>query len=190
MRYLRLALLPLVFAACTDTQAPRQDQPLFNFSNGPEQSGIVERASGAYAVSWPDQATGWRVVFGADMLEFCDGIIDFDELQWADKYLPTDDRIVSLNTYEPRTSVWPFTDFDCALFTTVEPLATGYSKFTYVDNDLSLSEHPNVNSWGFKANGTLAWTMDGSPAAFNFHRQTVVKKNGTLLHFHQTLSLK
>ncbi len=190
MRALRLLFIPLVLVACTDTQAPIDQQPLFNFSNGPDQSGIVSRASGAYAASWSDAATGWRVVFGADMLEFCAGIISFDELQWADKVLPTDDRIVSLNAYEARTSVWPFTAFDCTLFTTVDPLATGYSDFKWVDNDLTFSEHPNVNSWGFKANGTLAWTMDGSPAQFNFHRKIVVKKDGTLLNFHQELQLK
>jgi hypothetical protein len=36
MRYLPFTLLPLLVVACTDVQAPPIDQqPLFNFSNGP-----------------------------------------------------------------------------------------------------------------------------------------------------------
>jgi hypothetical protein len=178
MRYLRLALLPLVFAACTDAGTSLDQTPQFDFANAPDFSGIVERSDGYAAYTWADPATGWRVTFGLDMLEYCDGIVDFDLLYWADKNIPNDpDRIVSLNKMEARTAVWPFLDFDCALFTSVDPLASGMSTFYYIDNDILGSTSANTNSWGFMASGTLAWTADGSPAQFSFVRRLVWKKD-------------
>jgi len=191
MRYLRLALLPLLLLACTDTQTSLDQTPQFDFANAPDFSGIVERSDGPSAYVFPDAATGWQVTFGVDMLEFCDGIADFDLLYWADKNLPNDpDRWVSLNKMEARTAVWPFLDFDCALFTTVEPLATGMSTFYFIDNDILGSDSPNTNSWGFMAAGTLAWTADGTPAQFSFHRRLVWHKDTPTKLVSQKLTLK
>ena len=192
MRYLRFTLLPVLLVACTDTQAPIDQQPLFDFANAPPQSGIVERGDGVWAVSWSDSKTGWRVVFGADMLEFCSGIVDFDEVHWADKVLPQEtERIVDLSKKgEARTSVWPFMAFDCGLFTTVDPLASGLSVLISTDNDFYGSNNPNTNSWGFRAHGTLAWTADGSPAHFSFHRQLVWHKGNPAQIKTQKLVLK
>ncbi len=173
MRYLRFTLFSLLLVACTDTQAPLDQQPLFDFANAPAQSGIVERGEGVWALSWADPGTGWRVTFGVDMLEFCDGIVDFDEVHWADKVIPQEvERIVSLaKKGEARTSVWPFMDFDCALFTTIDPLASGLSVLISPDNDLTGTPGANMNSWGFMAHGRLSWTVDGSHAQFSFHRR-------------------
>ena len=195
MRYLCFAVLSLLLVACTETQAPIDQQPLFDFANAPEQSGIVERGDGVWAWSWPDPKTGLRVVFGADMTEFCGGIIDFDEVHWADKVLPNEDeRIVSLDvSRDIRTSVWPFLDFDCALFTSVDPLASGTSTLKRTDNDLTGTPGANTNTWGFMAHGTLAWTADGSAAQFSFHRRMQWDTNdfaGTFRVLTQKLTLR
>ena len=57
-----------------------------------------------------------------------------------------------------RTSVWPFTDFDCALFLNVPPLATGLASFVQNDTDLFPGLNPdryNMNSVAFSAHGAL-----------------------------------
>ena len=65
MRYLRLALLPLVFAACTEQApvAPVEDGPAFNFMNGPENPGNVLRFEYYGILSITDPVRGLRVRF-------------------------------------------------------------------------------------------------------------------------------
>lgn len=189
MRRAILLLVPLFLFACDREPAAPDTAPSFDFANAPDFSGIVSRSDGPAAYTFADPATGWRVTFGLDVAEYCAGIIDFDLLYWSDKYLPTD-RLVSLNKMEARTAVWPFLAFDCALFTTVDPLASGLSTFYYIDNDLFGSDNPNVNAWGFKATGTLAWTADGTPAQFSFHRRLVWDKDNPARLVSQKLTLK
>lgn len=66
MRYLRLALVPLVFAACTEHQAPVPDveaEPSFNFMNGPDNPGNVLRLEAYGYLSITDPVEGLRVRF-------------------------------------------------------------------------------------------------------------------------------
>ena len=68
-----------------------------------------------------------------------------------------------------QTSVWPFTNFDCAQFTSIAPLATGTAKLVNTDNDLLVFQNPNNvnhNAFGFTAQGRLT-RPDGSTAQFN-----------------------
>ncbi|MBE0593563.1 MAG: hypothetical protein IH616_14310 [Gemmatimonadales bacterium] len=185
MRYLRLMIVPLLLVACTETQTPLDQTPQFDFANAPEQTGVVYRGSSTdFGWSFPDFKTGWQVTFGFDVVQYCNGVWDGDELYWADKLLPGDEfRDVSLNKFgEARTAVWPFTDFDCDLFATVAPLASGTSVMLLIDNDWSGSARPNTNTWGWMLHGTLAWTADDSPAQFSFHRRLVWNKDkGTKL---------
>jgi hypothetical protein len=193
MRYLRLALVPFVFAACTDTQTPLNQSPQFDFANAPDQTGVVYRGGeDGWGWSFGDAKTGWRVTFGFDVIHYCNtGEIVGDELHWADKLLPGDEfRLVSLNKFdEARTAVWPFQAFDCDLFTTVDPLASGNSVMLLIDNDWTGSDRPNSNTWGWTAHGTLAWTSDGSAAQFSFHRRLVWHKDAPSEVKTQKLSL-
>ncbi len=156
MRCLPLALLPLVFVACTETQASLDETPQFDFSNAPEVSGIVTRAEWPVAYSWPDFKTGLRVTLGVDMLAWCDGSPEFDVIPYQDVNSPTGE-LLTLGKGTLRAAVWPFTAFDCALFTTVTPLATGDAEFVNNDNDLlgTPGWENNTNVWGFSAHGLL-----------------------------------
>jgi len=63
MRYLRLALLPLLFAACTEQApvAPIDDGPAFNFMNNPDiVNPQITRFLDHFAVSWTDPKNGLR----------------------------------------------------------------------------------------------------------------------------------
>jgi len=156
MRWLSLTLLPFVLVACTETQASLDETPQFDFSNAPDVSGIVTRAEWPVAYTWPDFKTGLRVTLGLDMLEFCDGIDDFDVIPYQDVNSPTGE-LLTLGKGTLRAAVWPFTDFDCALFTTIAPLATGDAEFVNNDNDLlgTPGWENNTNVWGFSAHGLL-----------------------------------
>ena len=57
-----------------------------------------------------------------------------------------------------RTSVWPFTTFDCSLFQNTPPLAEGFVDLVNTDNDLLVFLNPNNvnhNAFGFTAHGQL-----------------------------------
>jgi hypothetical protein len=167
MRYLRFILLPLLLIACTETQAPLNDTPQFNAANPPAESGIVVRDDLPIAGTWIDVKAELRVVVGADMLEFCAGIIDFDLVPHHMVFLPGG-RDVFLYKGPMYTTVWPFLDFDCDLFTTVTPLAAGYADVVNTDNDPFSADANTANPYGFMAHGTLT-RPSGEDALFSGH---------------------
>ena len=70
-----------------------------------------------------------------------------------------------------QASVWPFTGFDCGLFTSTSPVASGVADFIYTDNSLPGvgPDDDFANAWGFRAHGTLSYTDGGGPASFSAH---------------------
>jgi len=165
------ALLVAGSLACepnAPTGVAPQDTPRFSIANAPDASGIIVRDDVPFAVTWIDPKAGTLVVIGADIFEFCGGTINFDIVPFQDAILP-DGRIVEVvQGSDMRTSVWPFATFDCDLFTTVTPLATGMSDLVYTDNDLLGSVVNNANAWGFLAQGSLT-RPNGAAAAFSAH---------------------
>ncbi len=164
--------------------------PTFGIGNAPDQTGVVYRGSAGWWLRFDDAATGWSITFGLNLPEACTGTAVFDELQWADKDLPVEFfRDNSLNVFESAyTAVWPFHGFDCDLYTTVEPIATGYSRMVWTDNDWTGSPNPNSNTWGWMAHGSLTWA-DGTAAQLAFHRRFVWHKNGPATLVSQVLNL-
>ncbi len=130
------------------------------FSSGPlladppAAAGIVTRDQQPVALTWIDPAAGLRVILGADIDEFCAGIIDFDVIDIQDVNV-AEDRVLRNSRGQVRTTVWDFLAFDCALFTTVDPVASGMSTLRNVDNDLFGTADPNVNVWSWMAHGRL-----------------------------------
>ena len=123
----------------------------------PPFSGVVERNDYPAAYTWVDFESGLRIVIGADMDEFCSGLLNFDLMAFQDVTIP-DGRIVSNGIGEEmQTSVWDFLDFDCALFTSIDPVASGYARLRVLDNDLQgIAEgDTNTNVWTFMAHGKL-----------------------------------
>jgi len=165
--------------ACATQDAPPEPNealkgPSLNFDNGPDNPGpIVMRSEVTFAVFYVDPETGRSAVHGADIVEFCQGTIDFDlvDLQRID--VPEDANRVNdiLQGDDVTTSVWPFTTFDCGLFTTVTPLATGTADVVLTDNDVFVFLNPestNSNAFGFRARGALA-DSDGDKVQFSGH---------------------
>ena len=55
-------------------------------------------------------------------------------------------------------TIWPFTEFDCELFTTIDPIAAGTVDLRGTDNDLFEFLNPdnkNANAFGFVAHGPV-----------------------------------
>jgi hypothetical protein len=186
MRYLCLALLPLLLVACTERQPAEPDidiAPSFNAQAPPAESGIVTRGDALFALTWIDEQLGLRAVVGADVEEFCTGVVNFDLISWQDVLIAEDvnrvfERFVGHDMY---TTVWDFLDFDCAKFTSLNPIAFGTATMRGTDNDVYRTSVHNAHAWGLMAQGTLAWTADGSPAHFSGHQR---------IHFTSTEGLK
>jgi hypothetical protein len=172
MRKVTLALVPLLLVACDrQTNAP-EFTPSYAIDNAPDFTGIVVRDQGPAGVNWGDPVRGMRITIGYDPVDECldpANYTDYDLLIWADKFLPTD-RDNSLNQWkDARIAVWSFFPNDCALFTTLQPLATGYGDASWLDNDYFGSSNPNSNVWGAMVHGTLTSTADGSTMQVSGH---------------------
>ena len=136
-------------------------------SSGPN----VVRFEDTFAVFYSDARTGLSVTIGADVVEDCNGNFEPELVSIQEIHVPEDaNRIISiLHGDDLMTTVWPFTDFNCDLFTTEEPVATGTSDLVLTDNDLLVFLTPdnvNWNAFGFTAHGLLT-AQDGSDVHFN-----------------------
>ena len=178
MRSLHLALIgtamSLLVSGCTDRSVTGPvDRPSFNFTNGPEHPGpIVFRTSeGEYRVSYSDPAKGLTAIHGGDVVEFClTGGTDFPLVDIQFVLSPREQNRVHelVKGHDLETTVWPTGSFDCDVFTTATPLATGTVDLTNTDNDLIADQHENTNhnAYGFVAQGTLT-RSNGAKAHFN-----------------------
>jgi hypothetical protein len=128
-------------------------------ANPPSESGVVTREDRQFAVFDVDANAGISSVLGADPVAFCSGTPEFDFLSYADKAVQNDLRSVRVGRGEVYASVWPFTSFDCGLFLTEMPLATGMARVVDRDNDFfgveQCDEKQNRNSFGYQAHGAL-----------------------------------
>ena len=128
---------PIDSAADVSATSSDISSSMGKIGDAPASSGVAVRGEGpSFTVfTWIDSQEGTRVTIAADMADFCAG----DPVDWDFLHFQTVFRLERLVTRiqedQRRTTVWPFTDFDCDLFTTVEPLATGYSDFLRIDND-------------------------------------------------------
>lgn len=138
----------------------------------PATSGIVTRDSYNGARFDVDMNSGLLSVLGVDIVQWCTDGAPFDVIYYSDKSLQSGFRLNTLEKADVTASVWPFTIFDCELFTTVQPLATGIARYRLHDNDLFgpqfCEEKNNANAFGVKANGTL-YSPSGEAKQFSMH---------------------
>lgn len=138
----------------------------------PASSGVVTRDS--YNGGWVDvdPNAGMLSVLGFDIVQWCTDGAPFELISYSDKLVQSGLRLNTLEKAELTASVWPFTVFDCDLFTTVAPLATGTASYRLHDNDLFgnefCEEKNNANAFGRKANGTL-YSPSGKKKQFSMH---------------------
>lgn len=172
-----VVLLVAVFAtSCLNEQATVTTAPVPE--NGvtlnpapPSASGpFVIRGATTFAVFQVDYKKGISVVFGADMNEFCNGIVNFDVVNFMDVDTQDDAlRIVEVLNGDVQASVWGTTVFDCGYFLNNAPLASGIAHLVSTDNDLLaflFPETPNVNAYGWQAQGALS---DASGGRYHFN---------------------
>lgn len=143
----------------------------------PSASGVVTRGEDTVGLTWVDFDSGLRVILGADIVEFCSGIIDFDVVYRQSVEPPIgEDWIIQRLYGEVRAQVFDFLDFDCELFLNNEPIAAGYVMLTATDNDLTQEGQGNANAWGFMAHGDV-YSPDGVEFALSaVVRQLYLKK--------------
>ena len=139
----------------------------------PANSGVVVRDGYDFGFFDFDTDAGLSIVLGFDPYIECTVGASFDVMSYADKILQGGLRVNTLEKGEVFASVWPFTDsFDCGFFTTATRLADGLARYSYHDNDLFgwefCEEKNNINSFGYKANGTL-YSPFGEKKRLNMH---------------------
>lgn len=140
----------------------------------PASSGIVSRGTYYGALVDVDMNSGLLSVIGFDIVQYCtdEDNTQFDIFFYADKGLQDGFRWNTSEHAYVQASVWPFTDFDCELFTTIEPLATGMANYRMHDNDLLgnqyCEEKNNMNAFGRRADGTL-YSSSGEAKRFSMH---------------------
>jgi hypothetical protein len=161
----KLLLIIIVLMAALIPAVPALADP-------PANSGLkVVRYQDIVYLHTVDYKNGRSAIVGADIVEYCHTYSGFDLVDIQEIDVPEDaNRIVQIAHGEDvTTSVWPFTDFDCGLFTTKEPVASGTADFVSTDNDLYVYKNPdniNWNAYGFTAHGLLV-TPDGSNMRLN-----------------------
>ncbi len=177
-RILAALLVAALAAGCqeapTSTGTIDLDSPVFNFSNGPSDPGpIVMRSQIGYGVLISDSKRGQSAVFGVDPVQLCLGnaVFDLVDLQRID--VPEDANRVNdiIQGRDMVTSVWPFTGFSCARYTTTAPLATGTADLNNTDNDVFIFLNPdskNHNAFGWRAHGRLT-DASGKMKTLNAH---------------------
>ena len=175
---MRALLIPLIVSVglggCepnAPTEVASRESPRFNIANAPDVSGIVVREGYPAAVVWIDPKAGTIVVIGVDIVDFCNGTVDFEVAPFQDVIQSNGrDLFVGQGT-DMQTSVWPFAAFDCGQFTTTTPLATGVSDLVWTDNDWLYPDPPDlsdVNAFGYEAHGFLT-RPGGAAAVFSGH---------------------
>ena len=191
MRTPLAAALAIVLAfGCTEAptaSTPQGDDavaPDFNIANAPTFSGVVMRGEVPAASLVSDPKSGMLAVVGLDPADLCAGIFDFDLVPFQEVTWPISQARYArlLQGENMQTTVWPFTNFDCALFSTVTPLATGVSDYVYTNNDELWYGPPNAQSVTARAHGRLT-LANGADAQFSsrFHIVSNGPQFGTLL---------
>jgi hypothetical protein len=163
---LSLGLVAVLAVSCTDqATSPTAlndaavPAPSFGIGNAPAASGPnLIRYQGTFGYIINDPKRGIQALFGLDPADVCG--FDFDLVYIQEITLPNEevDRIVSvLQGDNIQTSVWDFTGFNCVLYGSETPLATGYSRLINTDNDLVgfLTDRENANAFGVNAHGQL-----------------------------------
>jgi hypothetical protein len=142
------------------------------FAEPPSSSGIVSRGSYEGGYVDVDLNSGLLSIIGFDIVQWCTDDPPFDTFFYADKDLQDGFRLNTLEHAYVQASVWPFTDFNCELFTTIQPLATGMANYRLHDNDLFglryCEEKNNMNAFGRRANGTL-YSPSGEARQFSMN---------------------
>ncbi len=172
----------LLAAGCgQDRVGPDESGPEIRTSMGagqaPAESGPhVVRFDNIFGLFLTDPEAGLTVTYGFDPVALCQGGASFDVVHVLRVNIPAgDNRLNNLvHGHDLRTAVWPFAveGFPCALYTTVDPLATGLADLVATDNDLLAGSDPNrhnANSFGYMGHGRLDLTGGGSS---RFHHVT------------------
>ncbi|MCZ6756487.1 MAG: hypothetical protein O7E49_14355 [Gemmatimonadetes bacterium] len=161
--------LGLVAGACSEQPIPTATDnattaivpSVFNSDNAPPASGpFLVRGQTGFAVFYVDFEDGMLVVLGIDIVQFCTSGAPFDIVAFQNISVPEDANRVNqlIHGDDLTTSVWPLFGFNCGLFTSTAPLASGTSDLISTDNDIFIFNNPdsrNANAFGFRAHGQL-----------------------------------
>ncbi len=148
---------------------------LANFSNGPDEAGVVERANYPFGVAFFDEEAGLIALGGPPPELGCIGE-GFEDADF--QFVSTPAGPVKLLIHDTQTFyIYESTDLgeicDAALSgEPIEPLAVGEAKVRFNDNFDNYEPGSRANPFGGNANGTV---YDANGDAWSFHGNVKLK---------------
>jgi hypothetical protein len=141
---------------------------------GGSMGAVITRGERTLGVVFQDVESGLTIFHGLDIQDYCTGVPDFDTVDF--KYIQTPSEAKSiirqLKGENLRTSIWPWSEWNCYRVDRTDPLATGLAKLVYTSNG-----GRTAYSWGYRTHGT---TDDGRTFSSFLQRHTTVDKNGDI----------
>ena len=174
MRYLRLAVLPLVLAACSE-RAPTEpvvDGPAFNWTNNPDVGNLkVYRSEYAFATCWTDPATGLRACHATRPLSGGDPDCGLqsrtDPVDWQEVVIDPDNfRVIGNAMGDVFITIRDMNTVGACFGNDL--VAEGWGTLHRNDNDEYGTVVNNTNTFGTRAQGALT-TPGGDKVQYSGH---------------------
>lgn len=176
-----ITLLPMACQNSTIAPVEPPDSGALALAEPPAASGVVVRFEGLAGFPFfvtIDSERGLTAIQGIDIVQACQGNPTFESVGIQQIQNPSGAVGELLKGDDLTTSVWPFAGFNCFLFTTTDPLATGTSSILRHDNDIAVSGS-RTNAFGWRGSGDL---YNGVGETVRFHNivQVLILQNGSL----------
>ncbi len=190
-------LLTAVAVSCTDQPVPTASSdlptagPSFNFTNGPEEAGIVVRFETDTAFLFVDFDRQILSLHSSDDgLRGCTAATAFEPLD-VQQVFGGNGRVARLRLAQKNfVTVYDWTGFppiNCPLLTNATGLllAEGSSQLEEFDNDIEGGAgfppfEEGANAFGFNSAGELTNVATGSSIGYRLHRTHLILPDGTL----------
>lgn len=188
-----LLLVASLAVGCTDETAPTAATeavagPSFNFTNGPDNPGIVVRFDFGFGFLFGDFDRQFIALISSDDgLLGCTAATSFEPASIQDIFGGTGvfgELFLSQNNFVTVYDWTGFPTIDCDLLTNVTGrlLAQGRSQLLRFDNDLpggAAFGGEGANAFGWNSGGRLTNVATGRPIGYRLHRTHLIMPDGT-----------
>ena len=179
----RFLVISVLAAAATSAWA--------NFSNGPDESGVVFRFNFPFGLGLQDPEAGLVALGGPPPELGCLGL-GFDPENHQIVVTPVGPIKVLIHDDSLPFFIYAASSIGevcvAALTTGIEPIAMGSAKVRFNDNFLNFEPGSRANAFGGQANGTV-FDADGNPLQFHASIKLFLDRDGNFRVIKETINL-
>jgi hypothetical protein len=179
----KIAIFAALATAATSTWA--------NFSNGPEESGVVFRFNFPFGLGLQDPEAGLVALGGPPPELGCLGL-GFEPENHQIIVTPAGPIKALIHVDDHPFFIYAASTIgevcEAALTTGIEPIAVGYAKVRFNDNFINFEPGSRANPFGGQANGTV-YDSDGNPWEFHGNLKLMIDKGGNFRVITETVRL-